>query len=113
MTLPRIRPEQAQALAGGADSPCAPCRRGPRPATEPGPVLPHEDATTWIGIRLEDAGGRPVPDQDFEIALDGGRVLSGRTDAEGRARFDGVPVDQGMAAFAGIPEQDPDHEGRS
>lgn len=61
---------------------------------------------TWISILLKDFEGTPLPDQNFRIALEGGQVLSGRTDSQGRARFDGVDPDSGQVHFIDIPEKD-------
>jgi hypothetical protein len=61
---------------------------------------------TWISILLKDFEGTPLPDQNFRIALEGGQVLSGRTDSQGRARFDGVIPDSGQVHFIDIPEKD-------
>jgi uncharacterized Zn-binding protein involved in type VI secretion len=74
-----------------------------------GPLQPKEEEDkeqkkTWIGLILKDFDGSPMPDQDFQITLDGGQVLSGRTDAKGYARFDNIDPDQGEVAFVDIPE---------
>jgi uncharacterized Zn-binding protein involved in type VI secretion len=61
---------------------------------------------TWISILLKDFEGTPLPDQNFRIALEGGQVLSGRTDSQGRARFEGVEPDSGQVHFVDIPEKD-------
>ncbi len=102
--LLRIRPEQAEAMAPAGGPACGPCQGGPRPATEPGPALPVESPDDWIAIVLKDHGGRPLPDQAFELRLDDGTVRSGTTDAEGKARFEGVPTTTGIAHFQAIPD---------
>lgn len=61
---------------------------------------------TWISILLKDFEGTPLPDQNFRIALEGGQVLSGRTDSRGKARFEGVDPDSGQVHFIDIPEKD-------
>jgi len=77
------------------------------PASQVGPLQPKQEKKekTWIGIILKDFDGSPIPDQDFQITLDGGQVLSGRTDAKGYARFENVNPDQGEVAFISIPEK--------
>jgi len=105
MTL-RVSQAQADALAPpGGGSACAPCRTGPRPATEPGPVLPDDPQDTWLGVILLDDAGDPVPDQDVRIELDTGETLEGRTDREGRVRFEGLARSGGMARFTAIPDR--------
>lgn len=95
---------QAAAVAPPGGEPCAPCRTGPRPAEAPGPVLPADPREDWLEIELLDDDGQPVPDQPVEIELDAGSVLSGRTDASGLVRFEGVPVSLGIATFVRIPK---------
>jgi uncharacterized Zn-binding protein involved in type VI secretion len=103
----------AAAAASGAGGPPA-AVMNPRPAEiaevgqdQDGPLEPAEDeeqVPTWIGILLEDFTGRPMPNQQFQITLDGGQVLSGTTDAEGYARIEDLEPDQGEVAFTEIPE---------
>ena len=50
-----------------------------------------EEKLHWIGIRLEDADGNPVPEESYEVKMPTGEVVSGRLDAEGRARIEGLP----------------------
>ena len=61
---------------------------------------------TWISILLKDFLGAPLPDQNLRIALAGGQVLSGRTDSQGKARFEGVDPDSGEVHFLDIPAED-------
>lgn len=60
---------------------------------------------TWIAVLLKDFEGTPLPNQNFRIALEGGQVLSGRTDSQGKARFEGVDPDSGQVHFLEIPEE--------
>lgn len=80
----------------------------PAPADQSGPLEPEEspEKKTWIGVKLKDFNDKPVCDQDFEITLEGGQKLSGRTDSEGYARFEDVDPDQGEVAFTKISEDD-------
>jgi|GEM_PF-4651854 len=59
---------------------------------------------TWIGIYLKDFNGQPIAGQDFQATLQGGQVLSGRTDENGYRRFDGLDPDQGEVEFVNIPD---------
>jgi uncharacterized Zn-binding protein involved in type VI secretion len=77
---------------------------GSRPPGAPQtPEEPREK--TWIAILLKDFEGTPLPNQNFRIALEGGQVLSGRTDSQGKARFEGVEPDSGQVHFLKIPEE--------
>ncbi len=51
-------------------------------------------------IVLADQEGEPIPDQAFRILLDGGREISGATDAEGRAVVD--IEERGTIEFPGL-----------
>jgi len=64
----------------------------------------QEEEKTWIEVELVDRDGEPVPDKDFRIRLSKGNVLSGRTDQQGKARFEGVDPDSGEVIFPQIPE---------
>lgn len=105
MTPLQISQAQADAMAPPGGPACAPCQTGPRPATDPGPVLPADPADDWLVVVLLDDDGLGVAEQPVEIELDSGVVLSGRTDRDGRVRFDGVPRGLGQATFAQIPVQ--------
>ncbi len=85
----------------------------PAPVSAPGPnyvgpLLPPPLAAparpSWIGIVLRDFDDTPMPNQDFTVTLRGGQVLSGRTNAQGYMRFDGVQPDQGDVTFIRIPD---------
>lgn len=86
--------------AGGAPSspsPSSPEAKGP---TEPAEA-PVEK--TWLGVELKDPQGLPLANQDFRITLENGQVVSGRTDANGLARFEEVERGRGRAGFPNIP----------
>jgi uncharacterized Zn-binding protein involved in type VI secretion len=87
-----------QSGAAASVGPVSPDQVGPlQPKTQP-------KEKTWIGIILKDFKRTPLPDQDFQITLEGGQTLSGRTDSKGYARFDQIDPDQGEVAFTNIPE---------
>ncbi len=71
-----------------------------------GPLRPKQaqKEKTWIGIVLQDFGGNPMPNHDFQVTLDSGQVLKGKTDAEGRARFEDLEPDAGDVAFKQLTE---------
>jgi uncharacterized Zn-binding protein involved in type VI secretion len=76
------------------------------PASQAGPVQPRQQSRekTWIGVLLQDHQDRPMPNQDFQITLQSGQIVKGRTDAEGRARFDNLDPDAGQVAFTQLKE---------
>ena len=59
---------------------------------------------TWITVELRDFFGEPIPNEPVRVTLDRGQVLSGTTDAQGRAHFEGVDPDSGVVTFPNIPE---------
>jgi hypothetical protein len=61
---------------------------------------------TWIGVLLRDFNGEPIANQDFTIALANGQVLTGSTDAQGHARFDGIQPGSGDVTFHSIPDDE-------
>jgi len=74
-----------------------------------GPLQPKEEEDkekkkTWIGIRLKDFKGQPMPNQDFQITLNSGQVLKGRTNARGYARFENLDPDSGNVAFTELTD---------
>ena len=62
------------------------------PLIDPSRPVPTEEpqVTDWLGLRLVDAEDAPVVDEPFEVRLPDGTIEKGRTDHEGRARYDGV-----------------------
>jgi uncharacterized Zn-binding protein involved in type VI secretion len=92
----------AQVIAAFASG--VPAQVGPVPESQVGPLQPkkEEKKKTWIGIQLKSFDGSPMPDQDFQVTLDGGQVLSGRTDEKGYARFENIDPDQGQVVFTRI-----------
>jgi hypothetical protein len=75
------------------------------PMDKVGPLQPTEDEQeqTWIGITLRDFDGTPIANESFQVTLDDGTLLSGTTDADGYAKFDGLSPGQGEVAFVNIP----------
>jgi hypothetical protein len=79
---------------------------GPVPPEHTGPLQPEEEEKkkTWIGVILKDFKGQPMPNQDFQITLDKGQVLKGRTDEKGYARFDKLDPDSGNVVFTELTD---------
>ena len=60
---------------------------------------PAADEQHWIEIELLDDLGNPVPDEMYFVELPDGSKISGRTDAKGRARVDGVDPGTAKVSF--------------
>jgi hypothetical protein len=55
------------------------------------PVLgPEAEPMAWISIELVDDEGNPVPNTDYRIECDDGRVRTGTTNLYGKAREEGL-----------------------
>jgi uncharacterized protein involved in type VI secretion and phage assembly len=66
-----------------------------QPALQGGAVAPPQQGQqtktkTFIEIQLLAEDGKPVPNEPYEITLPDGSVKRGKTDANGRARYDGI-----------------------
>ena len=99
-----LQPAQGPGASGGGTSgqtggPGSPGQAAPQ--TEPQAT---EEEKTWIGLLLSDFDGTPLPDYNFRIVLEKGQVLSGRTDSQGLAHFEGVEPDSGNIHLPEIPE---------
>ncbi len=46
---------------------------------------------TWIEVQLISEDDSPIPGEDYEIELPGGKVMKGKLDDQGTVRFDGLP----------------------
>jgi hypothetical protein len=58
-------------------------------AEEP-PLGPEAEPTAWIAIELVDDEGNPVPDATYRVVCSDGRVRTGTTNMDGKAREDGL-----------------------
>lgn len=68
--------------------------------------LPEEvTAKTWIDIRLIDEDDEPVSGIEYEIKLPDGTRRRGRTDADGRVRFDNIDPGSCRFTYLGLDEQ--------
>ena len=79
---------------------------GAVPPEHTGPLQPEEEEKkkTWIGLILKDFKGQPMPNQNFQVTLDKGQVLKGRTDEKGYARFDNLDPDSGNVVFSELTD---------
>jgi type VI secretion system secreted protein VgrG len=57
------------------------------------PALPQgtQKVPTWIEINHRDGDGLPMAGQNYKVYFEGNQVISGKLDANGRARHDNVP----------------------
>ncbi len=58
-------------------------------------IAPTEDVppdeTHWISIELKDHEGNAMPNEQYRVKLPDGSIVSGYTDAEGKAKVEGLP----------------------
>ncbi len=55
--------------------------------------------SSWIGIELKDAQGKPMPGEPFQVKMSDGTVSGGSLDGNGRARVEGVTRGQCEVRF--------------
>jgi hypothetical protein len=48
----------------------------------------EDEESHWVSIELQDEEGNPVVNEPFEIKLPDGSIRRGRTDEEGKARYE-------------------------
>ncbi|MEZ4293792.1 MAG: hypothetical protein R3B70_02365 [Polyangiaceae bacterium] len=58
--------------------------------------------TTWVGIRLVNKKGEPVPYKRYRVELPDGSVREGLLDAEGVARIDGIEAGSCKVSFPAL-----------
>jgi hypothetical protein len=66
-----------------------------------GPELAAEP-TAWLEIELVDDDGKPVPNIDYRIECDDGRVRTGTTNGSGKAREEGLQEGSCKVTFPGL-----------
>ncbi len=90
---------------GSGDGVPAPPSSVPAPPSEDPPAIDQPPEKTWIGVELRDFMGAPIQNRRLRVVLDKGTTLSGVTDEQGRARFEGVVPDSGCVHILDIPEE--------
>lgn len=100
-----LQPGQGLGASGGETSGQSGGPGSPSQAAQQAQPQPTEEERTWIGLLLSDFEGTPLPNYSFRIVLEKGQVLSGRTDSQGLAHFEGVEPDSGRVHFLEIPEE--------
>ncbi|MBM3763950.1 MAG: type VI secretion system tip protein VgrG [Acidobacteria bacterium] len=91
-------PAEAQAIADNA-SRAAEEDESYNPAAEE-----NRTKTNWIGIRLKDRYGKPVPGQDYRIELPNGEVYTGTLDGKGEAKVEHIDPGNCKVSFPGIAD---------
>lgn len=62
----------------------------PCSAGVPAPTVVSQDKKHWVEIALVDQSGNPIPGESYSITVPGGGVVSGKLNAKGRARVEGI-----------------------
>lgn len=102
----RVREQHVQSCGTGQ------CRTEPPPSesstTAGGPSVQivDESKTGWIGIELVDTEGRHVPGADYEVELPDGHVVTGKLDALGKVRIEGIEPGQCAVIFPKLDRRD-------
>ncbi len=69
-------------------------------------MIQHNSSSTkksWIMLSLVTVKNQAVPNEPFRLTLSDGDVVSGRLDARGRVRVEGIPPGECKVVF---PEHD-------
>ncbi len=61
-----------------------------------------QEDSHWVGIRLKDDEGNPIPNEPFRIKLPDGTIVEGTLDSEGKAEIHGIPAGQCQVCFPQI-----------
>lgn len=69
---------------------------------DPGPGPKDDPKKTWIEIRLVDANGDPIPDEEFILHCPDGTAKKGKLDPKGRKRYEGVEPGEYTVSFPDI-----------
>ena len=74
------------------------------PLVDPHRPVPLDEPTAidWVGVRLIREDETPIVDEPFEVRLPDGTIEHGRTDHEGRARYDGEQKGRCRVSFPRI-----------
>jgi len=69
------------------------------------PPAPAAADSHFIAIELLDDGGRPVAGERYFVELPDGSTISGRTDAQGRARIEGIDPGTAKVSFPDLDQK--------
>jgi len=64
------------------------------------------EETHWVGLKLKDDQGNPVPGEPFRLKLPDGTVVEGKLDAKGKVEIRGVPAGKCQVCFPKIDSED-------
>jgi hypothetical protein len=81
----------AEAAPGGAADPASPCQT-------------CSAETAWIEIELVGVDGKGIADEKYLVALPDGTERTGKTDALGLARLEGIPAGTCHIKFPGLDD---------
>jgi hypothetical protein len=91
-------PAEAQAIADNA------ARASAEEATYNPAAEENRQKTNWIGIRLKDRFGKPVPGQDYRIELPTGEIYTGTLDDKGEAKVEHIDPGTCKVSFPGMAD---------
>lgn len=60
---------------------------------------------SWIEVQLIGEDDSPIPGEDYEIELPGGKVMKGKLDDQGTVRFDGLPSGLCRVTFPNLDKE--------
>lgn len=60
---------------------------------------------TWIEVQLVGEDDSPIPNENYEIELPGGKVMKGKLDDQGKARIDGLPSGLCRVTFPNLDKE--------
>ncbi|MDR3409649.1 MAG: type VI secretion system Vgr family protein [Formivibrio sp.] len=83
---------------------------GPASKSADQPMMPMQ-GPHWIGVHFNDAEGNPIVDAPYKIKFDSGATLSGKLNAQGEARHEGVKLEGAKVSYElppPKPEEAPD-----
>jgi len=60
---------------------------------------------TFVEVELIGEDDKPIPGEEYAIALPGGKVLRGTLDEKGSVRIDGIPAGVCMVSFPKLDKE--------
>jgi hypothetical protein len=81
-------------------------RKDDRPALTPSQLAAAAKPVAWIEIELVDQDGNPVPNVEYRIECDDGRIRTGTTGPSGTAREEGLQDGNCKVSFPGLNAPD-------
>lgn len=66
----------------------------------------YQNSSSWVGFSLVDEDGKPVNNEVYRVTLPNGTVREGRSDAQGRAKIEGIAMGNCTISFPNIDAND-------